>query len=452
MDRGARDAGCQVLYGDTVTSIRAQMRAEAWTPRYGVVVRSVLRAPWSVRTWLRLGHLATGGAIGFVTIVVVTALGVLTIGFSVTAVLGLFALAALLNCNRAFTGWQRARFELFLGVRIAAAPAALLTGPWYRRLLADARANRRQLGYHLLAGVLGLGGFLLTTVLWTGSVLLATVLGYWWVLPARNVFGWQLHDSATLVVLTVLGLALFHTVPWLAAGLSAVDVRVARTLLEPSRSEVLSRRVEALTESRADVVDAADSERRRIERDLHDGTQQRLTSLAMNLGMARESMVDLPEQTREAIGRAHEDAKQALSELRAVVRGLHPPVLDDRGLDAALSGVAARSAVPVTLRVDVSRRPSKTIEAVAYFVVSEALTNVAKHARASHVDIAVRRVGDVLELVVADDGTGGAVTDGSGGTGLRGLRQRVASVDGSLRIDSPRGVGTTIRVELPCES
>jgi signal transduction histidine kinase len=217
-----------------------------------------------------------------------------------------------------------------------------------------------------------------------------------------------------------------------------------------SRAEELALRVRDLTESRADVVDAADAERRRIERDLHDGAQQRLVSLAMNLGMARATLTDVDPKAREAIEHAHDEAKQALAELRQLVRGLHPAVLEDRGLDAALSGIAARSPVQTRLSVDVPVRPSPTVEAVAYFVVSEALTNVAKHAQAQSVDIDVRRRGDLLLVEIRDDGQGGA--DPLDGTGLRGLAQRIRSVDGTWTIESPLGGPTVIRVELPCES
>jgi signal transduction histidine kinase len=169
----------------------------------------------------------------------------------------------------------------------------------------------------------------------------------------------------------------------------------------------------------------------------------------MNLGMARATLTDIPEPAREVIAQAHEEAKQALKELRDLVRGLHPAVLNDEGLDAALSGLAARAPFPVRLRVDMRERASPTIEAVAFFVVSETLTNIAKHARASSAQVAVDRRGDLLHLTVFDDGRGGADLDG--GTGLRGLAQRVGSVDGILHIDSPSGGPTTIRVELPCE-
>jgi signal transduction histidine kinase len=199
------------------------------------------------------------------------------------------------------------------------------------------------------------------------------------------------------------------------------------------------------------VVEATDAERRRIERDLHDGAQQRLVALAMNLGVARASLTDVPEPARAAIADAHDQAVLALADMRAFIRGLHPAVLNDRGLDAALSGLVAHAAVPVRLSVDVAARTSPSVEAVAYFIVSEALTNVAKYAEASRADVTVTRIGDRLRIVVADDGKGGAAPTDDG-TGLPGLVRRAASVDGTLRIDSPVSGPTTITAELPCES
>ncbi len=237
--------------------------------------------------------------------------------------------------------------------------------------------------------------------------------------------------------------------PWLVAVLAALDLWTVRALLGPNRAEVLERRVEHLAQSRVDVVDAADAERRRIERDLHDGAQQRLVSLAMNLGLARRTLKNIPPEAMEVIVVAHEEAQAAIKELHDLVRGLHPAVLEDRGLDAALSGIAARSPVPVHLAVDLSGRIAPTVEAVAYFTVSEALANAAKHAKASRVDLALRRVADRLFITITDDGIGGA--DATRGTGLTGLRKRAASVDGSLAITSPRGGPTTITMELPCE-
>ena len=270
------------------------------------------------------------------------------------------------------------------------------------------RRTGHQLGYHLLALFTGVGGALLVP--------------------------------------------LFPVAPGLARRVTSADEGRARVLLGPGRREELALRVESLARSRADLVAAADAERRRIERDLHDGAQQRLVSLAMNLGMARERFEAEPEPVRQAIAAAHDEAVLALTELREFIRGLHPAVLNDRGLDAALSGLAARAPLPVRLRVDVPGPASPGVEAVAYFIVSEALTNVVKHAQATRAEVTVTRPGDRLRIAVTDDGRGGASQGEGTGTGLRGLEQRAAAVDGTLSIDSPPGGPTTIIAELPCES
>jgi signal transduction histidine kinase len=169
----------------------------------------------------------------------------------------------------------------------------------------------------------------------------------------------------------------------------------------------------------------------------------------MELGRARAKFGTDPQAAEEIVGQAHEQAKEALSELRNLVRGVHPPVLSDRGLDAALSGLAARCPVPVAVRVDLPQRPPPAVEAIAYFVVAEALTNIAKHAHAAHAEVSVSRSGDLLLVVITDDGTGGA---DPAGQGLSGLAARVAGVDGRLSVISPAGGPTSIEAALPCGS
>jgi signal transduction histidine kinase len=266
----------------------------------------------------------------------------------------------------------------------------------------------------------------------------ATVFGYGSALPVDQAF-----------FCTVGGVVLLCSAPWLAGATARTEARLAPALLGPSRNERLRQRVEHLAESRTDLIEAVDSERRRIERDLHDGTQQRLVSLAVNLGLARATLTDLPDDARTAIDEAHREAKEAIAELNDLVRGLHPAVLEDRGLDAALSGLAARVPLPVGLRVDIGERAAPVVESVAYFVVSEALTNVTKHARATRAEVTVERIGKVLRVNVTDDGSGGA--DASAGSGLNGLAKRVGSVDGTFRVSSPAGGPTTLTAELPCE-
>ncbi len=293
--------------------------------------------------------------------------------------------------------------------------------------------------------------------MWLAGLLGTLLYGYAWTRPTGGLLaGGQSSPPAHLhrtlpvpldVWLTVGGILLLAAAPWLTAAVAALDAAAARALLGPSRAEELEHRVEHLTQTRTGAVDAADAERRRLERDLHDGTQQRLVALAMNLGLARVQ-ADTAEQAHQALAEAHEDAKAALAELRNLIRGLHPAVLEDRGLDAALSGIAARLPIPVRLTVDLPRRPPPTIEAVAYFVVSEGLTNITKHAQASQAEVVVQRAGDRLHIIVSDDGVGGA--DPARGTGLAGLAKRAASVDGTFEIVSPPGGPTLITVDLPC--
>ncbi|HVH00141.1 MAG TPA: sensor histidine kinase [Miltoncostaeaceae bacterium] len=213
------------------------------------------------------------------------------------------------------------------------------------------------------------------------------------------------------------------------------------------REAEATERIEVLQETRAGAVDAQASELRRIERDLHDGAQARLVALAMDLGMAKER-VDDPE-VREQVTRAHEEAKRAIVELRDLARGIHPAVLTDRGLEAALGSLAGASRLSVELNVDAGGRLDPALEAAAYFTVAEALANAAKHSGATSVRIDVARRDDLLSVRVADDGIGGADPDGEG---LIGLRRRVEAHDGRLVVDSPPGRGTILTAELPCGS
>ena len=305
-------------------------------------------------------------------------------------------------------------------------------------------ATGRRLGYHAVVAPVLAAYALLVAIVWAAGVVVTGIVAFLLVFPITSLLRTpgDAGPAALGVVRPVLAAA-----PRLAGIVAQLDVWAADALLGPSR---LQRRVADLTESRAGVVDAADAERRRIERDLHDGAQQRLVSLAMNLGLARAGLPDLPDEAKQVIADAHEEAKEALAELRTLVRGLHPAILDDRGLDAALSGIAARAPVPVRLRVDMADRASPTVEAVAYFMVAEALANIAKHAHATRAEIEVRGHVGVLTVTVTDDGIGGA--DPSRGTGLAGLAHRVRSVDGTLSLSSPAGGPTIVSAELPCAS
>ena len=418
-------------------------------------------APWSPHSWRQALYLAGGIPAQLAPLLVVV--WIADAGWRHSAKLFplvLINLVILFFAVPLLTRMHRNRLRVTAGVDVPPQPAR----PSRLSLdgivaYASSAATWRQLGYYLLAGPVLAAAALAALGTWLAGILYALVYLYAWRLPAESMLHRGLYPSQASnlpllplrlhvdVYLTLGGIVLLLAAPWITAGVAELDARAARALLGPSRAEELAHRVEHLAQTRAGVVDAADAERRRLERDLHDGTQQRLVSLAMNLGMARAQAASAQE-AKQAIADAHEEAKAALTELRHLIRGLHPPVLEDRGLDAALSGVAARLPIPVRLTVDVPRRPPPVIEAVAYFVVSEGLTNITKHAQASQAEVFVQRSGDRLHIIVSDDGVGGA--NPARGTGLAGLAKRASSVDGTFEIVSPPGGPTLLTVDLPC--
>jgi signal transduction histidine kinase len=247
-------------------------------------------------------------------------------------------------------------------------------------------------------------------------------------------------------VLTMIGcVVLWPVSAFVVRALANTDRAMVRGLLSPS--DDLQGRIAELESDRGIVVDTAAADLRRIERDLHDGAQARLVNLAMGLGLAKEKLQEDPEAAAAMVEEAHGEVKLALQELRDLARGIHPAVLTDRGLDAALSAVAARCTVPVQITVDLATRPAPAIEGIVYFTVSELLQNVSKHSRARTASVEVWRAGKRLLLQVRDDGVGGAAL--SGGTGMAGLADRLGAVDGLFVIDSPAGGPTVVTAELP---
>jgi signal transduction histidine kinase len=248
------------------------------------------------------------------------------------------------------------------------------------------------------------------------------------------------------------GVACFAAMPYAFIGALARSRLVGATALEAENVRLdaeLRARVEELRASRQRIVEAGVAERRRLERDLHDGAQQRLVSLALTIRMARGRLPSDPRAAAELLDAAGGELELALAELRELARGIHPAVLSDRGLGAALEALASRAPLPVEL----SRGPAleelpDTVESATYFVVAEALTNVAKYASATHASVTVERVDGVVEIAVADDGVGGA--DPGQGSGLRGLADRLSALDGELDVESAAGAGTTIRARIPC--
>ncbi|MGW1008642.1 sensor histidine kinase [Streptomyces termitum] len=365
------------------------------------------RAAYGKETWKEVCFLLLNLPASIVGFVYALTSVVVGIGLSVTVV-GLPLLAAGLAGARLIGRSERARARALLDVAVAEPsplpPAGGLSWLWGR--LKDPVAWRTQL-YGLIRlpwGVL------------TFSVTLVSVVALWPVLP------------------------------FVARGLAAADRGMVRGLLSPS--DELERRITELETDRVVVVDTAAADLRRIERDLHDGAQARLVALAMGLGLAKEKLHEDPEAAAAMVAEAHGEVKLALQELRDLARGIHPAVLTDRGLDAALSSLAGRCTVPVSVSVELPGRPVEAIEGIAYFTVSELLQNVSKHARARSASVEVWRSEDRLLLQVRDDGVGGARTDGTG-TGLAGLAERLGAVDGVLVVDSPAGGPTVVTAELP---
>jgi signal transduction histidine kinase len=268
----------------------------------------------------------------------------------------------------------------------------------------------------------------------------------WWATTAPNKLAHAAGD-AVLVSLFLIGV-------WAAAGGGSfwpvypiAVLALAFGLGAIKRGEKDEARVEELTQSRAGAVEASESQLRRIERDLHDGAQARLVALGMNLGLAEQQLSKDPEKAQEHLAEARTAAAAALQELRDLARGIHPPILADRGLDAAIHALADHAGVPVAVHVELTERPPETVETAAYFVAAEGLANALKHAQASRIDIDVHEWDHAIVVRVLDDGRGGAAENGGG---LHGLRQRVQALDGSLRIASPEGGPTVIEAVLPC--
>ncbi|MFE3558252.1 sensor histidine kinase [Streptomyces sp. NPDC059193] len=371
-----------------------------------------VRAVFSAVTWKEIAHLVSNlpvAVVGFVYAVVMVA-G--TGGLSVTAI-GLPLLACGLWLSRQLGRLDRARARALLGVRVD--EPTPIPGP------------RRA------------GGFF--PWLWTS---IKDPVGWRTVLYQLVRLPWGVLTFT--VALTGL-FVLWPVLPYVVRLLANADRAMVRGLLSPS--DDLERRIAELESDRGVVVDTAAADLRRIERDLHDGAQARLVALAMGLGLAKEKLLEDPEGAAAMVDEAHGEVKLALQELRDLARGIHPAVLTDRGLDAALSSVAARCVVPVKVAVDLPARPAAAIEGIAYFVVSELLQNVSKHAGpdARGASVEVWRAGERLLIRVTDDGRGGA--DASRGSGMAGLAERLGAVDGVFVVDSPEGEGTVVTAELP---
>jgi signal transduction histidine kinase len=334
------------------------------------------------------------------------------------------------------------------------APDARWVRRWRGRL-ADP-ATWRDIAYVVLRLPLSIAEFVLTVVVWAvplaGIAMPITIgtTGGELVLPNLNNGIIEINTAFKALPFAAVGLLLLWPAVLLTRRIAHLQALIGAGLLRPTRMSQLSAKAEHLQASRARGVDAAEAERRRIERDLHDGAQQRLVAVAMALGRAKSKLSGADnEALAELIDEAHADAKLAVSELRDLARGIYPAVLADRGLDAALSSLAAKSPVPVDVEVNVDPRPPAAVETTAYFIVGESLTNIAKHADAKQIQVRVHRGEDKVVVEVTDDGKGGAELRPGGG--LAGLADRAATIDGVITVFSPLGGPTVIRADLPCE-
>ena len=423
-----------------------------------------LPAPLAVygsrRTWGELLYAVLGlplGVAGFTytvtTLSVSAGLAITFVGLPLLAVTGLI-------------GREGADLVRRLGNKLAGAavpdrprerrPRQNMMG-WLGTQLRDGAAWRARI-YLVLKLPLGIGTFVVATVFWVYG------LG-WLTYPAWRPFlgcnedskgnchhalgianDWYVDSPGRITLFAIAGALLTLAAPWVTRAVVRIDVAALRGLLGPSDRDL---RVAELERSRAVAVDDAATTLRRIERDLHDGTQARLVALAMNVGLAKEKLAEGgdPEQAQALLDTAHLTAKQAIAEVRDLARGIHPPVLD-AGLDAALATLASHSAIPVHVHTSLPQRPEAAIETIAYFCAAELLTNAVKHSGARTVGVSVRS-SDAGRLVLAahDDGRGGARV--GGGTGLSGLFERVRTVDGTMTVTSPAGGPTDVTVELP---
>ncbi|MBV2355067.1 sensor domain-containing protein [Streptomyces sp. J2-1] len=360
-------------------------------------------------TWKEIAHLLLNlpmALLGFTYVVT----AVFTSGFLTLTVIGLPLLALSLLGARQLGKLERARVRALLGTRVdepSPLPVTRTGGPAQR--------------------------------LWAA---LKDPVGWRTLLYDFIRLPWGILTFA--VTLTSL-FVLWPVLPFIARGLTNVDRAMARGLLSPS--DELERRIAELESDRGVVVDTAAADLRRIERDLHDGAQARLVNLAMGLGLAKEKLLEDPEYAAAMVEEAHGEVKLALQELRDLARGIHPAVLTDRGLDAALSSVASRCTVPVRVTADLPARPAPAIEGIAYFTVSELLQNISKHSGARSATVDVWRSRNRLLIQVTDDGRGGARPDA--GSGIRGLSERLGAVDGLFVVESPQGGPTVVTAELP---
>ena len=404
-----------------------------------------------------LGHLVVGAAIGIAGPVLVSLL-LVSVPATLAAGLGILLFLGVVWLTRRLADLQRRRAAAVLGEPVASPYSPLPRGLLVRtRELIGDPATWRDLAWLLCQFVVGVVCLTLGVGLWLAAAqcLSAPLLNA--LLPAETTFSPAVLEltgrSGPLPWLLVpVGVLLVVVAYRLPRHLITGQARLAGWLLAPTAAARLSLRVDELTATRAATVDASAVELRRLERDLHDGAQVRLVALTMDLGMAEEAVETDPTGAKALLAQARASASAALSELRELVRGIHPPVLADRGLAGAVQALALTLAgsIPIELDLRLDRRLAAPVESAAYFVVAESLANAVRHSGAHRIQVSVVDAGSALRITVRDDGRGGA--DPARGTGLRGIQRRLSAFDGTLRIASPPGGPTVLEVELPCVS
>ncbi|MGI5502713.1 sensor histidine kinase [Lentzea sp. CA-135723] len=391
------------------------------------------------RIWAALVYLATG---------LLTAIASwLAIGVLLLSVVVLPLLPITAPYIRRIVDFDRRRLARFAGIELPPPPP--LDGPWLHRaqgVLSDPQSRRDGLWLitHALVGTL-LGAIAIGV---PGALIQQPIAGlFWWAFPGgiENSFNVRV-DSWAMALLSVPIAVVLALITAQFPRLARVDATLAARMLAPPKAS-LEKRLAEVVATRAAALQAHGAELRRIERNLHDGTQNKLVGVVMMLGIAERTLKQNPDNAVQAILRAQDAAGDALEELRNVVRSIHPPVLDDLGLDGAIEALAARCPVPCVLTAEALGRLPAAVEAAAYFAVAEALTNVAKHSGARRAWVSLSIIKEQLTVIVHDDGKGGA--DEKQGTGLDGIRGRVAALDGSAEITSPEGGPTVLTVVLP---
>ncbi|OLB74485.1 MAG: hypothetical protein AUI14_23390 [Actinobacteria bacterium 13_2_20CM_2_71_6] len=400
-----------------------------------------------VRRWCNdVRYLLIGGALGAAGYGLLV-LTLAAMALSLVGGLGLPAFVRTVELTRTLTDIQRRRIDKPVGSPYPPMPSTL-TGKV--RTILRTPATWRDLVWLVLPAQITLA--LLSVGLFLSGLEGILMPLLWAVLPVDHVEydGIPIPDVRTALLVVPVGILVAVLAYRAPRAFIAIEAWLTWRLLAPTATARLTARVERLTETRSEAIDASAVELRRIERDLHDGAQARLVALAMNLGMAEDIFDTDPDAARAMLGNARAGAYTAMTELRDLIRGIHPPLLADRGIGGALQALALGSPVPVDLDLRLERRLAPPVESAAYFTIVEAVTNAVKHSGAARITLTVVDLGSKLALRVVDDGRGGA--DPTQGTGLLGIERRLAAFDGSIRVTSPAGGPTVVEAELPCAS